>query len=234
MPFNVESAEDLNAIEKRALTVALPESPKVLSVADILALDVPEAAMLIEGMIPAAGASLIVGAAKSGKTLAAVQMAIAVASGEALYGHYRVLLNPGPSLIVEQDDPAGAGSVKTILQRSNVDVTKIPFNFVGPVPYSFGVEFLLWLEAEIVRLGVRFNAFRLLHRPSWIQTEGRRYRQGRTKRPNADGRIGEAHSLRAVDYLHRQQQGKRWARLERKSGRNVRHVGGHRKPDVHL
>jgi AAA domain-containing protein len=157
MPFNVESAEDVSAIEKRALTVAQPELPKVLNVADILALDVPEAAMLIEGMIPAAGASLIVGAAKSGKTLAAVQMAIAVASGEALYGHYRVL-SPGPSLIVEQDDPAGAGSVKTILQRSSVDVTKIPFHFVGPVPYSFGVEFLLWLEAEIIRLGVRFAA----------------------------------------------------------------------------
>jgi hypothetical protein len=112
MRFDIESAEDLAAMEKRASAIATPDGPKVLNVADLLALDVPEAKMLIEGVVPAAGASLIVGAAKSGKTLAAVQMAIAVARGEALYGNYRVL-SPGPSLIVEQDDPAAAGSVKT-------------------------------------------------------------------------------------------------------------------------
>jgi hypothetical protein len=37
-----------------------------------------------------------------------------------------------------------------------VDVANIPFHFVGPVPYSFGAEFLMWLESEIVRLRIRF------------------------------------------------------------------------------
>jgi hypothetical protein len=155
MPFEIESAEDLTVMEKHAAKVAMPEGPKVMNIADILALKTPEAKMLIEGIVSAAGASLIVGAAKSGKTLAAVQMAIAVASGEALYGYYKVL-NPGPVLIIEQDDPAGAGSVKTILQRSSVAITDIPFHLVVSVPYTFGAEFLLWLEAEMVRLGIRF------------------------------------------------------------------------------
>jgi hypothetical protein len=157
MPFDIVSDEDFAALEKHTSVVVRPNGPKILNVADLLALDVPEAKMLIEGVVPAAGASLLVGAAKSGKTLAGAQIAIAVASGEALFGTYRVLM-PGPSLIVEQDDPAGAASIKTILQRSNADIMKIPFHFVGPVPYNFGEEFLVWLEAEIVRLGVRFAA----------------------------------------------------------------------------
>lgn len=143
--------DSLGPIAKRPSAIT---SPNVLSVADILKLDVPEASMLIEGIVPAAGASLIVGAAKSGKTLDAVQKAIAVASGRALYGHYSVL-TPGPALVVEQDDPAGAGSIKTILQRSCVPVDNIPFHLVVGVPYQFGVEFLEWLEAQVVRLGAR-------------------------------------------------------------------------------
>lgn len=129
-------------------------TPRVLSVADILKLDIPEASMLIEGIVPAAGASLIVGAAKSGKTLDAIQKAIAVASGSALYGHYRVLA-PGPVLVIEQDDPAGVGSIKTILQRSSVPVSTIPFHLVAAVPHQFGLEFLEWLESQIVQLGAR-------------------------------------------------------------------------------
>jgi hypothetical protein len=154
MPFDITSIEDIAAVEKHALAACVPVGPKILNVGEILALNVREASMMIEGIMPAAGASLIVGAAKSGKTLAAVQMAIAVASGEALYDNYRVL-TPGPVLIVEQDDPAGAGSVKTILQRSKVDVAGIPFHLVASVPYQFGSEFLTWLEAEIVGLGIR-------------------------------------------------------------------------------
>jgi hypothetical protein len=133
-----------------------PTPPRVLSVADILNLDIQEAKMLIESIVPAAGASLIVGAAKSGKTLAAVQMAISVASGVALYGYYRVLA-PGPVLVVEQDDPGGAGSIKTILQRSSIPVVGIPFHLVPGVPYQFGSEFLNWLDGQILGLGIRLT-----------------------------------------------------------------------------
>ena len=155
MPFDVASAEDLAIIEKHALNGAAL-GPKVFNVADILALDIPEASMVIERYAPLNGASLIVGAAKSGKTLAAIQKAIAIASGEALYGQYRVL-KPGPVLVIEQDDPAGAGSIKTILQRSSVPVKDIPFHLVErSAAFQFGPEFLDWLEGEIVRLSVRY------------------------------------------------------------------------------
>jgi hypothetical protein len=130
------------------------EPPRVMSVEEILQLDVAEASMLIEGNIPARGASLLVGSAKSGKTIKAVQMAIAVASGSPLYGKYRVL-TPGPALVVEQDDPAGASTVKTILQRSTVHVGGIPFSLVTRVPYQFGPALLDWLESRIVDLSLR-------------------------------------------------------------------------------
>src|SRR5260221_13095104 len=90
------------------------DAPKILNVADIMALKIPEASMLIEDVLSQAGASLIVGPAKSGKTLKAAQMLIAIASGAPLFGYYKVL-NPGPVLFLEQDDPAGEGSIKTIL-----------------------------------------------------------------------------------------------------------------------
>ena len=133
-----------------------PEPPRILSVADLLKMDVPEPKMLIEGIVPAAGASLSIGAAKSGKTLDAVQKGIAVASGAPLYGYYRVS-EPGAVLFVEQDDPAGAGSIKAILQRSSVPVTGIPFHLVAGVPYQFGPALLEWLESQIVALKVRLT-----------------------------------------------------------------------------
>jgi RecA-family ATPase len=119
-----------------------------------MALDIPEASMLIGRVLSRAGASLIVGPAKSGKTLAAVQIGIATASGTSLFGFYNVL-NPGPVMFIEQDDPAGAGSIKTILERSRVSVSGIPFHSVAGVPYEFGAEFLEWLESQIVRLKLR-------------------------------------------------------------------------------
>jgi hypothetical protein len=127
---------------------------QVLTLDEILKLDVPEASMLIEGVLPGTGASLLVGAAKSGKTLNAVQMAIAVASGTALYGNYPIL-TPGPVLVIEQDDPAGGASIKTILQRSSVPIGGIPFRLVERGEYQFGPEFLELLEREIVGSALR-------------------------------------------------------------------------------
>jgi RecA-family ATPase len=99
-------------------------------------------------MIPRRGASLIVGASKSGKTLLAAQAAIAVASGTALFQNYRVL-QQGAVMMIEQDDPDASASVKQILERSSVPVADIPFHLVPKVPYTFGPELIDWLEGEI-------------------------------------------------------------------------------------
>ena len=122
--------------------------PEVLNVTDILALKTPEPKLLIEALLPIPGAILLAGAAKSGKTLLAVQAALAVASGRALFDNYRVL-EPGPALLVEQDDPAGAASVKAILQRSREPLTDIPFHLIERSPYSFGQKLIDWLEQHI-------------------------------------------------------------------------------------
>jgi hypothetical protein len=136
-------------------TVTKPwtERPRVLTVADILAHDSGDTSMLIEGHLPATGAVLLVGATKSGKTIMAVQMAIAVASGAPLYGKYSVVA-PGAVLVVEQDDPAGISSVKAILQRSEVPTTGISFHLVTEAP-QFGSAFISWLEDHIAALSLR-------------------------------------------------------------------------------
>ncbi len=111
--------------------------------------------MVIEGVVPSAGASLIVGASKSGKTLLGVQMALAIASGAPLFEQYRIL-KPGPVLVLEQDDPAGAASIKDILQRSPIPVDELPFYLVPRVPWVFGPELLDWLGGEIAKLDLSF------------------------------------------------------------------------------
>jgi hypothetical protein len=124
------------------------ESPRVLDVAQLLALDVPPPKMLVENFLPAAGACLMFGSAKSGKTLLAVQTALAVAGGRGLFDYYSIL-EPGPALIVEQDDPAGAGSLKTILERSTVPVAGIPFYLAPRLPFTFGPKLIAWLAEQI-------------------------------------------------------------------------------------
>jgi hypothetical protein len=143
------SRNDHPAIEHpQQATRGKPPSPEVLNVADILALKTPEPKLLIETLLPIPGAILLAGAAKSGKTVLAVQAALAVASGRPLFDYYRVL-EPGPTLLVEQDDPAGAASVKTILQKSAEPVAGIPFNLIERSPFSFGLKLIDWLEQHI-------------------------------------------------------------------------------------
>lgn len=132
-----------------------PEAvPSVLDAAELLSLDVPVPKMLVESMLPTAGACLMFGCAKSGKTLLAVQTALAVASNQPVFGYYRVL-ESGPTMLVEQDDPAGAASVKEILARSAFSVEVIPFYFVGQLPFSFGAKLLSWLGEQIESRGLR-------------------------------------------------------------------------------
>lgn len=153
---DIRAEDELARVEARAITKAYHPSngchnknrPKVFDVQRLLALEVPESKTMIENLLPSGGACLLVGAAKSGKTLLAVQTAIAVASGNALFEYYRIT-EPGPALILEQDDTAGAASIKTILQRSPVPVNGIPFYLTPQVPFDFGPQLIEWLEDEI-------------------------------------------------------------------------------------
>jgi len=155
MPFEVQTEADLASVEAKARSMQSSKRPAVLTVADLMALEVTPPSMLVEGILPASGASLMFGAPKSNKTLLAVQMAIAVASGNPLFDYYRII-KPGPVLIVEQDDPAGAASLQDILRRSPVPTQDIPLFLAPRVPFTFGLELLEWLEAQIGGRELRF------------------------------------------------------------------------------
>jgi hypothetical protein len=124
------------------------------SVNELLDLDTPISKMLIKDVVSEAGASLIVGSPKSGKTLLAVQIAISVASGVPFCGEFPVY-TPGAALIVEYDDPAGVGSIKDIVAASRVKVRDIPLYTRAKVPYELGPDFISWLGDEIARLSLR-------------------------------------------------------------------------------
>jgi RecA-family ATPase len=129
--------------------------PDVISLARLLAMDIPAPEMLIEGVLPLRGASLLNGPSKSGKTIFAVQTALSVATGAPLLDYYRVL-KPGPTLLLEQDDPGAAASVKDIVRRSHLVTVDTPFWLVPRVPFDFGPKFLQWLEHEIRSHNLRF------------------------------------------------------------------------------
>jgi hypothetical protein len=131
------------------------EPPAILTCADLLKLKGVSEEMLFEGYpLPACGVTLKVGASKSGKTLLAVQEAVAIASGKALFDYYTVL-HPGAVMIIEQDDPGGAASIKTILERCGRASDTLPFYLVPRLPFGFGLALLDWLEAQIMTLKLR-------------------------------------------------------------------------------
>ena len=154
MPFEIETEADLGQFDSQIRDPKPQNGPQILSVADLLALQVPPPSMLVESIVPGSGATLVVGAPKSNKTLLSVQIGIAVASGNPVCDYYRVL-QPGPVLMVEQDDPAGAASIKDILQRSPVPVEGIPFFLAPRVPFTFGLQFVEWLEERICDRALR-------------------------------------------------------------------------------
>src|SRR5665213_270298 len=99
MKREIIAASELAALPENGVGNRGNSGPRVLDVADLLALDTPAPSMLVENWLPERGASLIVGAAKANKTLIAVQIGIAVATGNPFLENYRIL-RPGPVLIL--------------------------------------------------------------------------------------------------------------------------------------
>jgi hypothetical protein len=128
--------------------------PVALTVDDLLELKAPERQVLIETMVPRPGAVMLMGAHKSGKTVLAVQMAIAEASGHALMDSYRIS-EKGPVIVIEQDDPAGDISVRDYLKVSPVPVRGVPLYLFTRIKPRFGLDFCSWLESEISGRGAR-------------------------------------------------------------------------------
>jgi hypothetical protein len=93
-------------------------APTILTLDELREIETQAPEVLIEQMIPTLGASLIVGPSKSCKTILAVQAARRVATRQALFDYYKVI-NPGPVLVIENDDPGGVQSIKQILTKDS-------------------------------------------------------------------------------------------------------------------
>ena len=122
--------------------------PKVHPMSEVLATDTPPPELLVENVLPRHGATLLSGMQKSGKSVFAMQTAIAVATGRALFDNYRIRA-PGSVLLLEQDDPDGIASVKQILLAAHVP-RDAPFHFVAKQDcFYIGSEMVSWLESQI-------------------------------------------------------------------------------------
>jgi hypothetical protein len=155
-PAEEPAEEPANSSKQRA-EKKRPERPlpKILNCAELLMVETETEEMLFgDGYsLPAYGLTLKVGAPKSGKTLLAVQEALAVARDRALFDNYRVR-KPGPVMIIEQDDPNGAASIKTIVQRCG-GTQDLPLYVVPSLPFGFGPALLDWLKAKIAELSLK-------------------------------------------------------------------------------
>lgn len=114
MPFEVHTEDDLGQVEAEALkrgaavNGSAPQSsaaPKLLTVEQVKKLRSPAAAMLVEKLVTLPGLTLVNAPGKTGKTLLAAQIGMSVAAGVPVFDYYRIL-QPGPVLFVEKDDPS--------------------------------------------------------------------------------------------------------------------------------
>jgi hypothetical protein len=132
-----------------------PEPPRILSCAEVLKIETPAEELIFDGYpIPARGLTLLVGTPKSGKTLLAVQEALAIARHRPLFDYYSILKS-GPVMIIEQDDPGGAASIKTILER-NLVTSDTPLSVVPQLPFGLGLNLVDWLKQQITKLSLVF------------------------------------------------------------------------------
>lgn len=138
-----EPLEEPRQRRKEKPPIVLPES---LSVGALLDLQVLPPELLIEDLLPRRGAVMLQGPQKIGKTIFAAQMAIALATGQALLKSK--ILASGPVIIVEQDDPAGDASFKDIYIRAQVP-REAPIHFHRKAPVCLSEAFIEWLEREI-------------------------------------------------------------------------------------
>jgi len=126
--------------------------PIVMCCAEVLEIQASPAETLFEDgyPLPAHGLTLKVGAPKSGKTVLAIQEALAVALGRPLFDYYRVT-KQGSVMIIAQDDPDGGASIADIIRRCGA-TRDTPLYVVPEVSFGFGPALFDWLAQQIEKL----------------------------------------------------------------------------------
>ena len=133
---------------------ATPVEPHVVGLSELRTVEAPMGEMMFDTFpLPAQGLTLMVGAAKGGKTVLGVQIAIAVASGTPLFDNYAVV-HKGPVLVIERDDKAGVAGIKPQVMLSGC-ADKTLFYCTAESPEGFGPAMEEWLEKVIAELELK-------------------------------------------------------------------------------
>jgi hypothetical protein len=126
------------------------DAPPILSLDELLEVETPMEKMFFDTFpVPAQGLTLMTGASKGGKTVLATQLAIAVASGKPLFDYYRVV-ETGPVLFVERDDPKGPAALKGQIRLAGC-ISGTPLYTTGAAPEGFGPAMIEWLDEKITK-----------------------------------------------------------------------------------
>lgn len=199
MPFDIATGAELMYVEaevrKRvgnmngaALAADATFNLDSKSIGDLMAMSLTKSDTLIEGLIPTPGLTVLIGAKKAGKTVLAAQIALSITAGEALCGYYRIR-RAGPVLFIEQDDPAGAASLKDIIERTPLPIADKPFRWLAGTDFVLGPDFLGALETEI-----RAHELRLVVIDSYTAIRG-------TRKSGGDVVKTEGEDFRGLDTL---------------------------------
>ncbi len=150
-PITDEARRILEATERPKPSAARKPEPPLLTYSELKEVETPMQRVLFDGYpLPAAGATLLFGQSKAGKTVLAIQQALAIARGKPLFDYYALTRRgAGGVLIVEQDDPGGAASIRDLVAHSGGGAADMPFYLVPQLPFGFGLALLDWLGKEI-------------------------------------------------------------------------------------
>ncbi len=128
--------------------------PTPMDFADLLEAQVEQIEMTHDDFsIPSAGATLVLGASKAGKTLLTLQTLLSVAMNEPLFGYCKPRVC-GPTMLIETDDTNAIASVQSVAKKSG-GPKQTPFSLVSKVEYTLGTEMRDWLADTIKDRGLK-------------------------------------------------------------------------------
>src|SRR5262249_41336873 len=102
------------------------ETFRPLTGAALLAMDIPDLEFIVDEILPV-GATLFVGRAKDGKSLAVWNLCLAVASGGVVFGRYPT--TPGPVLYLALEDGERRAKKRLRDQMHAMQMTEVPEGF---------------------------------------------------------------------------------------------------------
>lgn len=129
---------------------------------DLAAIHVPRPRWLIEGIWTRGGCGFVSGAPKSYKSWLSLDIAVSIATGEALLGNHRVT-SPGPVLYLQEED-----SLATVVDRlESIVEGRSPRSHWGGTLEASGSE-VTWSPSEGLPIDIQAHTGVVLSDPRWM------------------------------------------------------------------